>query len=238
MPELRAQQRKSPDGGGAADGPVLLGADRVYDAVLGPSDHVFDRPFTDPESTVSDALVMSDLLARERAIALTWPRGAPGPGISEKLEAGTRRFLAVPDGANLLTSQDVTAVGFFGHLRDGVDHAILFELEAEVAQTFPAYASVGFLSYFDIGPEHGRYGNLILFSTPDVPDEWHANPAHRRAVSVAGQHYDHVRLHKGRISGPFLNGADPRLERTMYLDFAGEQVWRGVRLYEGGGLRG
>jgi hypothetical protein len=235
MPELRAQQRKGPDRGGPASGRVHVGSDPAYDAVLGPSDRVLDRPLTDPENTVGDVLVMRDLLARERAIALTWPRGAPGPGISEKLEAGTRRFLAVPDGANLLTSTNVTAVGFFGHLRDGVDHVILFELERHVAQTFPAYASFGFLSYFDTGPEHGRYGNLILFSTADVPEEWHANPAHRRAVSVAGRHYDHVRLHKGRIPGPFLDGADPQLERTMYLDFSGDRVWRGVRLYGGGG---
>ncbi|MFA4964413.1 MAG: hypothetical protein WC709_02080 [Thermoleophilia bacterium] len=199
--------------------------------VLGPSDRLAGRPFTDPEETQGDALIMAAMLARERAIARTWRRHDAGPGIVEQTEAGSRQLLAVPDGGALLAAHDVTAVGFFGQLRAGVDHAVLFEHERRIAETFPAFAGLGFLSYFDLGPEHGRYGNLILFSTPDVPAEWHANPAHRQAVAIAPQHYDSVRLHKGRIPGSFLGDGEPRIERTQYLDFRGARIWRAARSY-------
>ena len=53
-------------------------------------DCLVDRPFTDPRETVSDAVVMADMLARERVVARTWPRGGQGPGISEKIVAGRR----------------------------------------------------------------------------------------------------------------------------------------------------
>ena len=52
----------------------------AYGAVLGPTDLLPDRPFTDPEHTAGDALVMSMMLAREREIARTWSRDVEGPG--------------------------------------------------------------------------------------------------------------------------------------------------------------
>jgi hypothetical protein len=239
---LATQQDGTPrfDGGEAAassavGGQVLRSGGRSDITALGPLDRLADRPFTDPGETHGDLLVMTDMLARERTIARTWPRGAAGPGIREQSRGGSRQLLAVPDGNALLDASDVTAVGFFGQLRGGVDHSVLFELEREVAATFPEYAAFGFLSYFDLGPYHGRYGNLILFWTLDVPEEWHANPAHLRAVAAAPEHYDCVRLHKGRIAGPFLDGRDLRIRQTVYLDFRGTPPWRAVRTYGGGG---
>jgi hypothetical protein len=204
----------------------------AYDVVLGPADLLPDRPFTDPEHTAGDALVMAMMLARQREVARTWTPDVEGPGISESLTADGRYLLAVPDGRTLLTARDVTAVGFFGQLREGVDHAILFEHERRIAQTFPAFAPLGFLSYFDVGPEHGRYGNLILFWTPDVPVEWHAGPVHRQAVRAAPAHYDFIRLHKGRIPGPLVGRGALELARTQYLDFAAPRPWRALRTYE------
>jgi hypothetical protein len=204
----------------------------AYDVVLRPTERVATRDFTDPDETRRDLLVMTDMLARERAIARTWPPGLTGPGISEQAGELSRQMLAVPDGGALQAAVDVTAVGFFGQLRAGVDHGVLFTHERAIAQTFPSFAELGFLSYFDIGPEHGKYGNLILFWTPDVPAEWHLNPAHRSAVAIAQQHYDFVRLHKGRIAGPFLGDGELHIERTQYLDFRGAHTWRGLRLYD------
>jgi hypothetical protein len=112
-----------------------------------------------------------------------------------------------------------------------VDHRILFELEREVAATFPAFAEAGFLSYFDVGPQHGRYGNLVLFTAAGVPVAWHGNPAHRRALAAAPAHYHHIRLHEGRIPGPFLGSGELVIERTLYLDFSGARPWRALRTY-------
>ena len=175
---------------------------------------------------------MARLLALEREIALTWGPDIVGPDISEQVRGETRQMLAVPDGRALLASRDVTAVGFFGLLREGVDHAVLFEHERAIAQTFPEFAPLGFLSYFDFGPEHGRYGNLILFWTADVPDAWHSGETHRAAVALAPVHYEHIRLHRGRIPGPFMGAGQVEVSRTQYLDFAGPRSWRALRVYE------
>ena len=211
-------------------GSVAAG-EAAYAAVLGPADRLPGRPFSDPEETEGDVLVMERMLALEREIALTWPPDVVGPDISEEVRGEIRQLLAVPSGRDLLTSRDVTAVGFFGRLRDDVDHAPLFSHERAIARTFPEFAPLGFLSYFDVGPEHGRYGNLILFWTPDVPDAWHRAETHRAAVAAAPEHYEHIRLHRGRIPGPFMGAGQLEVTRTQYLDFTGPRTWRALRLY-------
>jgi hypothetical protein len=221
---MATQQRQADRDGRASTRPA-------YDVVLGPVERVPERPFTEPAETQTDALVMSAMLASERRIARTWEAGVTGPGISETTQGGGRQLLAVPDGRALLAARDVTAVGFFGSLREGVDHDILFEHERLVARRFPHHAPLGFLSYFDVGPEHGRYGNLILFWTADVPMEWHRDAAHRAAVALAPDHYEHIRLHRGRIPGRFMGDGELRIERTQYLDFSGERPWRALRVY-------
>lgn len=199
--------------------------------VLGPADRAPGRPFTHPSHTDEDVLAMMRILALQREVARTWGPDIDGPGISERVHGETRQLLAVPDGRALLRARDVTAVGFFGELRAGVDHAELFDHEHAIARTFPEFAPDGFLSYFDFGPEHGRYGNLILFWTPDVPDAWHRSPVHRAAVAVAPLHYHHIRLHRGRIPGPFMGDGQVEVRRTQYLDFDGPQPWRALRTY-------
>ena len=222
---MATQQRQAGRGERPSEGPA-------DDRVLGPAERVPERPFTDPAETETDTLVMTAMLASERRIARTWKADVTGPGISETAQGGGRQLLAVPDGRALLAACDVTAVGFFGSLRGDVDHGVLFEYERRIAQTFPHYAPFGFLSYFDVGPEHGRYGNLILFWTPEEPMEWHHDATHRAAVALAPDHYEHIRLHKGRISGPFMGNGALRIERTQYLDFSGGRLWRALRMYD------
>jgi hypothetical protein len=216
--------------------PAGTGAPAGFDLVLGPADVAPGRPFCDPAETDADALVMSGMLRRERAMARTWDHDSlAGPGTGELIVAGHRQLLAVPDAAALLAAHDVTAVGFFGQLREDVDHSILFDLERRVTETFPVFAELGLLSYYDLGPEHGRYGNLILFWTPDVPDQWHANTAHQTAVATSPLHYDSIRLHKAVIPGPFLGEGALRIERTKYLDFSRTPPWRSLRVYRTSG---
>jgi hypothetical protein len=203
----------------------------AYDVVLAPDESLPGRPSTDPGQTRDDLRVMAMMVARERDIAATWSPAIEGPGISERTSDGTRYLLAVPDGRALLTARDVTAVGFFGRLRDDVDHRDLFEHERRITQLFPGFAPLGFLSYFDLGPEHGQYGNLVLFWTPDVPPEWHAGKTHREAAAIAPRHYHHIRLHRGRIPGPFMGNGSVELVRTQYLDFSGSRPWRALRTY-------
>ncbi|TMJ98371.1 MAG: hypothetical protein E6G67_00345 [Actinobacteria bacterium] len=199
---------------------------------LGPDERVEDRPFTDPEHTVREAGVMQVMLGRERDRAKAWATEDPsgtGHVAREHDEQGFRHLFVVTDTRALLETTDLTAVGFFGRPRDDVGHEILFDLEQTLVDRMGTYGAAGLLSYYDVELVKGAYGNLILFSTPDVPPEWHGDEIHRRAVEVSPQHYHEVRLHKGSIRGRLLDGGDIVIERTKYFDFAGGSLWQAVR---------
>jgi hypothetical protein len=187
------------------------------------------RAFTDPEQTLADVAVMDRILAGLRGQAGSWARG---PGSVEVLEhpAGMRHWLVVPRPRALLGAHRVTAVGFFGDLRPGVDHAAIYQLEADIVARLPRYAAAGLLAYYDAELERGVHGNLVLFSTPEVPPDWHGDVVHARAVALAPHHYRCIRLHRGLIRGPFLGTGGLAVQRTRYFDFGGGSAWRGLRV--------
>jgi hypothetical protein len=208
-----------------------------YQAVLGPDDVLSDRPFTDPANTERDADIMRSMLDYERGLARGWEEAgdkAPAKVLSdENDDAGLRHLLVVPDTHALIDSADVTAIGFFGKAREGVDHEVLFGLEEALIGRMESYGEVGLLSYYDVelALPKGSYGNLILFSTPDVPEEWYRDEVHRQAVQLSPGHYHTVRLHKGRVRGPVLDGGQLAIERTKYLDFEAPDIWFGLRTF-------
>ena len=209
-----------------------------YQAVLGPDELLADRPFTNPENTEREAGVMQTMLEHERELARGWRDAADAPErvVSNKNdERGLRHLLVVPDTAALAAASDVTAIGFFGKARETVDHSVLFGLEEALVARMPAYGEAGLLSYYDVelALPKGSYGNLILFSTPDVPEAWYGDEVHRRAVELSPGHYHTVRLHKGHVSGPLLDGGRLTIDRTKYLDFESDDVWFGLRRFAG-----
>ena len=205
-----------------------------FHAVLDASELLEGRPFTHPVRTFADAAVMTAMLQRQREIVRSWiDAAAPGASVRDDGTGGERRrYLAVPSLDGLCSAREITAIGFFGQARDR-DHSVLFELERDVASAFPEYAAAGLLSYFDLELEDGSYGfgNLILFSTPDVPREWYGNAAHERAVAIAPRNYHSIRLHKGTIHGPFAGTGSVRVDRTKYFDFDDDPHWRGVLMF-------
>lgn len=206
-----------------------------YDAILGPEDVLPDRPFTDITNTEHEVEVMRTMLDYERDRARSWhregDRRVPERVTAEHDSEGHRHLLVVPDTGRLIAASDFTAVGFFGRPREDVDHAVLFDLEEELVGRMPAYAELGLLSYYDVEMPKSQYGNLILFSTPDVPAAWAADEVHRGAVKISPGHYHEVRLHKGSVSGPLLDGGDIVIERTKYFDFRDDPVWQGLRRF-------
>lgn len=215
----------------------------VYDAILDADELLPERPFTDPAGTVAEAEVMQRMLAHERERARAWMGEEAGEAtvrfVRELDDEFHRHLLVVPDAERLLRARDFTAVGFFGRTRAEVDHGILFELEDELVSRMSAYGGLGLLSYYDVEFPKGAYGNLILFATPEVPAEWHADAVHRRAVELSAKHYHEVRLHKGSVRGDFLDEAGKiDVERTRYFAFQGEGRWQALRRYQLPGLRG
>jgi hypothetical protein len=206
---------------------------------VGPDDVVPGKPFTDARHTFREADVMRVMLGREREWARAWAdeNGGRGHIAREPDEEGRRHLLVVPDVGALQAAHDVTAVGFFGRPRGEVDHAVLFDLEEQLVSRMSAYAELGLLSYYDVELVKGAYGNLILFSTPDVPPEWRADAVHHHAVEISPGHYYEVRLHKGSIAGPLLGNGTIVIDRTRYFDFSAGETWYGLRQF-GDGARG
>jgi hypothetical protein len=202
--------------------------------LLGPSDRVVSRPFTEPENTEDDADILRQTLALERRFAQQWVNEGRACGemiLRHEDDEGQRHLLAVPDLAALLGARDFTAVGFFGQAKQDVDHTVLFALEEELIASFPVYSRAGLLSYYDVELAPGRYGNLILFRTADVPPEWRESEIHNRAVALSPNHYHSVRLHKGTVDGPFLGDGHITIERTKYFGFDPDGIWRAVRSF-------
>lgn len=202
-----------------------------HDQLLEAEERLPGRSFTDPEHTLADARVMGRMLGRLRLEAGSWP----GQRIPVELIAypkpGCRHWLAVPCPSALRTAREVTAVGFFGDLRPEVDHAAIYQLEAEVVERLSRYAADGLLSYYDAELEPGIHGNLVLFATREIPPAWHRDLVHARAVLLAPRHYRCVRLHRGIIGGPLPGSGDLVVERTRYFDFGQEPAWHGRRLF-------
>jgi hypothetical protein len=210
-----------------------------YQAVLGPHDVLEEKPFTNADNTEREVDVMQFMLEEERKLAQEWARNGDAPTgvvIKDSDPQGRRHLLVVPSVSNLIQAAEFSAVGFFGKPRDDVDHGVLFDLEEELVGRMGRYGEVGLLSYYDVelAAPKGTYGNLILFSTPDVPEEWYRDEIHSKAVHLAPGHYQQVRLHKGSVSGSMLGGCQITVERTKYFDFTGDETWFGLRHFRDG----
>jgi hypothetical protein len=201
-----------------------------YEA-LGAEERLPARPFTDPERTLADARVMNRMLGRLRREARSWPGQRTPVELLKYTRTGCRHWLVVPDVPALAGAHDVTAVGFFGDQRPGMDHAAIYQLEADVVAGLGRYAPVGLLGYYDAEIAPALHGNLVLFGTREVPAEWHTDRVHAAAVAIAPRHYCAVRLHRGMIGGALLGRGHLVIERTRYFDFAQQPAWQGVRRF-------
>jgi len=204
----------------------------TYGELLAAQERLPGRPFTDPECTLADARVMGRMLGRLRLEAGSWPGWRSSVELLEYTPAGWRQWLVVPDTPALAGTRDVTVVGFFGDLRGGMDHSVVYDLETEVVARLGRYAAAGLLCYYDAEVARGLHGNLVLFGTPGVPGEWHGDVVHARAVALAPAHYQCVRLHRGVIRGALLGKGQLVIQRTRYFDFGCQPAWRGLRRFE------
>ena len=200
---------------------------------LGAAEIVEGRSFTDPGHTKREEDALRRLLEHERSRARAWAADdaahATDVVVAETDPEGLRHLFVVPDTRALLDAESPTVVGFFGRPREDTDHTILFGLEEELVASMGAYAEAGLLSYYDVELVKGSFGNLILFRGPGIPAEWGENPIHRRAVELSPDHYHEIRLHQGTLAGRLLDGGELTIDRTRYLGYDGEGVWRAVR---------
>jgi hypothetical protein len=143
--------------------------------------------------------------------------------------AGSAHWLVVPDWEQLAQVAPATAIGFFGQARLDVDHAPILALEHELLARAETIA--GLLAYHNVRFADGQWGNLVVFAGMDDPAGMGANVRHAEAVARTPRHYRSLRLHVGTLETGALGEREPRLARTLYLDFATRQTWRAVRHY-------
>jgi hypothetical protein len=201
------------------------------DEVLAAQERLPARPFTDPERTLTDAAIMDQMLQRLRRAARSWPAGRTSVEVLEDLPDGCRHWLVVPSVPALGGAEDVTVVGFFGDQRPGMNHAALYQLEADVVAGLGRYAAVGLLGYYDAEIAPAVHGNLVLFGTREVPPQWHRDRVHAAAVASAPHHYRVVRLHRGMIRGALLGEGQLVIRQTRYFDFGQQPAWHGLRRF-------
>jgi hypothetical protein len=144
--------------------------------------------------------------------------------------AGSAHWLVVPDWERLAQAAPATAIGFFGQARLDVDHAPIVALEHELLAQAETIA--GLLAYHNVRFADGQWGNLVVFARADDPAGLRADIRHAQAVARTPRHYRSLRLHVGTLDTGALGEQEPRLARTLYLDFATRQAWRAVREYE------
>jgi hypothetical protein len=199
--------------------------------VLGAAERVPGRAFTDPELSRADGAVMNRMLQLLRRRARSWPSQRTSVELLTRTRAGLRHWLVVPSAPALDAAHDVTAVGFFGEQRPGMNHSAIYQLEADVVARLGRYAPVGLLGYYDAEIAPAVHGNLVLFATREVPAGWHTDHAHTAAVAVALRHYRAVRLHRGTIGGALLGRGHLVIQRTRYFDFDQQPAWQGLRRF-------
>ena len=199
--------------------------------VLGPTEIVRDRPFTDPERNLEDLAALRGMLDRLREV-LSQPEGLPDgprPAILVLPERNGRSHrIAISRREELLAAGEFTIVGFFGEKRPAADLSVLEGVDLELIYHFPFHTGV--LSYSTLELANGDCGNLVMLSRPDAIDDWRTNVKHGYAAEyLAPKYYARIRLHNYVLPGGLMAGLDPILLRTKYYDYAGGRVWLAMR---------
>ena len=195
---------------------------------LGPEEVVAGKPFSDPARTRGYQEALRHLLRHERERAKAWEddsESRTGVVIREIDPEGHRHLLVVPDTRALLDAASPTVVGFFGKPKADADLPLLFDLEEELVETMTDHIGDGLLSYYDVELVKGKYGNLILFATPEGPTRWRENAVHRRAVDISPGQLPRDQAPSGQALGSAPRGrraqrhpdAVPRLRRARRL---------------------
>jgi hypothetical protein len=179
------------------------------------------REFTDPARSLDDlaalAAIRSSLAARLRS----------GLGSGTWTSAGESHWLVVPEVRALVERRPAFGVGFFGQVREHVDHGPILELEQELlsrASGFP-----GLLAYHNVQFATGQWGNLVLFTAQAESDHVRSDPTHLEALGRTADHYCSVRLHRLSFPDGAVGEAPPALESTLLIDFTETPAWRTVR---------
>ena len=203
--------------------------------VLGPTDEVPERAFTDVGRVETDRVILQGMLAD-----VIWVLSEADVGLRtvvphEKLVwqvSGRTHRLLVADEHRLRFHARLCVVGFFGERHPDMDPSPLEDANTAIVAAFVDHP--GILSYSSVELGGGRWANLVLHESPHDREYWRANPLHTEAVRVLSPvHYENVRIYNGELTAPLSASPAITLQRTKYYDYSGPQTWRAERVLIG-----
>ena len=140
-----------------------------------------------------------DLAALERIRASLTQRVRSGLTGGTWTAAGESHWLVIPELSTLRRARPAYGIGFFGQVREHVDHAPILELEQDLLARADVFR--GLLAYYNVQFANRQWGNLVLFAGEDDPASLRSDPTHLDALARAAHHYRSVRLHRLRQPG-------------------------------------
>lgn len=199
--------------------------------ILDQGDVVPGRPFTAVEMTTRDLGVLHGILADVRSVVVEVHEGERELEPYQKLawkDGGLTHRLLICDHARLSSHPGLCVVGFFGEKRPDSDGWALEEANSQIVGEFHKYP--GILAYASVEMPGGRWANMVLHDDPVDVQFWRTSETHARAVeTLSPQHYDHVRLHNGRLTAGVFDRPRIEIHKTKYFDYAGDEAWRAER---------
>lgn len=200
---------------------------------LGPADLVPRRVFTHPDHIEADRAVLRVLIA-------DLYRHVAGVGAVEHPvlryipdEEDWFRRVVIPCPETLLGLRRMSAVGFFGRVRDSITPAIAQRIAGLSRELVEAVvATPGILGYSThLLADERNYANLVLLKDVSVIECWKAQPTHDTAARVESpNYYEYVRIYYGSVRRDRPgDAADLRLHQVKYLDYRNDSVWLAVR---------
>lgn len=196
--------------------------------LLGPTETVTGRPFTDPDKIETDFAALEQIRATLHATVRAMPVD-PEPGTTLHLQQpdGRAHRIIILNRLRLLSNAPMSVVGFFGQRRPEADPSMLQELDAELIEELNAHPSM--LSYSSCELSHGAWANLVVLADPQGARRWRESARHVFAASqVAPRYYTTVRIHNGALPGGLASPALIHV-RTLYYDFSEGGWWQAIR---------
>ena len=200
--------------------------------ILGPAEVVGDRPFTHPDHIRTDVNTLRHMVDQ---LCLFLDRAkadiADRPILTHQPDRRNwiyRLLLARPK--RLIVPGRLSFVGFLGQRLPDADTVAANEFDEILLDEIPEYP--GLLSYSTMALVSGNYSNLVVFSDPDVKEQWSRSKAHAQAVrKLAPDYYSSVSLYNGVLPAGIFDSNALDLTRIKYFDYQSKPLWRAVRMF-------
>lgn len=199
---------------------------------LDPTEHIPDRPFSDPEHSWRDLVTLEYMCRRLYQIVQTHAGLAARSYIYLHEPDRRQHRLIVTDPTTLLNAQTLAVVGFCGQKRATLDPSLVREMEeVDDALIGELTGQPYLLSYSSMQLPDGNWANLVIMRSTEGIEHWRTSPRHAAAVIELSPHYYRsIRLHNALLTSGL---ASPRLTllRTKYYDYRDGQYWMAVRTF-------